>query len=266
MKYKVFFSLMITIFITAAASANMRAPYRLAYTSGGALIPVKGLTVLSEKLKFHFESFASGNISKVTAKKQICKVETIYKINSDTAQTSSFEFISPSSESVLIKINGVYSASKSDILFNDISNDSGSWSRDVKTSYSIKFNSDLQKGVNEIEVSYIQPVSIFETKYGYFTKSEYLNSVSYEFWPIKEWNIDKNFTAEIEISAPCVWWFTDFITGPDINIELKGFSKEYKKEIKTLNGKYSHKDGILYRKCTLTDTLPDILEIIVNEE
>jgi hypothetical protein len=250
----------------AAASANMRAPYRLAFTSGGALIPVKGLTVLSEKLKFHFENFAAGNISEVTAKKHRCKVETTYKINSATAQSASFEFISPSSESVLIKINGVRTVSKSDILFNDDRNDSGSWSRDVKTSYSIKFNSDLQKGINEIEVSYIQPVSIFETKYGYFTKSEYSNSVSYEFWPIKEWNIDKNFTAEIEISAPCVWWFTDFITGPDVNIELKGFSKVYNSEIKILNGKYSHKDDILYRKCALTETYPDILEIIVNEK
>ncbi len=264
MKIKITITIIFLITATLAATANLRAPYRLVYTSGGALNPVAGLTVLNEKLKFHINQYPSGKISEVVQKKYTCTVYAAYSIHSESTASLSFEFISPSAESITVKINGASVQSRTEPIVKD--NDTGNWNRYVKTSYSIKFSGDLKQNINGIEVTYTQPLSIHETAYGYFTKSRYLASAGYEFWPLKEWKLDKNFKAEIEITAPYDWGITDSVFGQDITLEMKGYTKDMKNIIETVNGPYSHEKGILRRNCSLSATIPDILYIYVTEK
>jgi hypothetical protein len=78
--------------------------------------------------------------------------------------------------------------------------------------------------------------------------------------------MDKNFSAEVEISAPFNWGITDSVFGQDIKIELKGYAKDEKTEPGTgiISGVYSHKDGLLFMNCTVSGSLPDFLYIYIS--
>lgn len=264
MKHKLFIIVVILMFTSVFVEANLRAPFILKYSSGGALKPVPGLTVLHEKLKFDIKGYAAVNIQDVLKKKYICLVSAIYTVQCDTPASASFEFISPSDESIAIKVNGITAESRPETIVKD--KDTGTWSRNIKTSYCIRFKGELKQDINVIEVTYIQPMSITETSYGYFRESRYLTYAGYEFWPIKEWKLHENFKADIEILVPYSWGITDTVFGQDIKVELKGYTKDMKTVTETVNGTYSHEKDILQKNCSLSGTIPDMLYIYISEK
>ncbi|MBN1498619.1 MAG: hypothetical protein JW982_00555 [Spirochaetes bacterium] len=253
-----------TILISITITANLRAPYIHSYKPSSALNSVSGLKVLSENLRFEFSGFASGKINSVISSNYICRTYAVYNVESENIFSAEMEFISPSADSIEIKLNDATIPFHTEIISQD--DDDGNWRRIVKTLYSINFTGDFRKENNRIEVVYSQPVSIYETSYGYFRKSRYSSSVTYEFWPLKEWERDINFTAEITISVPYKWGISDYITGSDINLELNGLFKDSTRKNIPFNGINSHKKGILVKKYILTDILPDFLNISINED
>jgi hypothetical protein len=262
---KMFLLFMLTI-MPLYTSANLRAPYNKTFENGGQIYSSVKLKVLSAKLYFDFEKYYSGDLNNVmTGKNSHCKVEAIYKVSSEKKLSADFDFISPSRENFTVKVNNQIASirvkskieQKNRVRFGKL--------KRKYYIYSVKFNSSLKKGINVIHVTYLQPISVYEASYGYFRSSSWSSSVEYQYWPIKEWEKDKNFFSEISVSVPYHWGIFDYINGADINILLKGFNKKRDKNIKFIASEYKRKDNRLIRIFTLKEQLPDIINAEISE-
>lgn len=267
---------LITILFMGASQlhANLRAPYNKTFESGGQIFTGKGFKVLSSELSFHFDKYYTGKLGTVMKTGTIsCRVTAVYNIESGDETAAEFTFITPSTNNFFAKVNNrnvttIIESKRpqsTDIRFGEL--------KESQYIYTVKFNSPVREGNNRIEVSYLQPVSVYESRYGYFTKSRWYSSVEYQYWPIKEWERDKAFNTRVTVSVPYNWSVLDYINGADIEIRGKGFNKvfdkQYKrkisKEIKLISTKPKKNGKKLFRSFIIRDNLPDILQIGIQE-
>lgn len=268
MKIIKIFLVLTLVIVPSLITANIRAPYHKTFESGGEIHSSVQLTVLSANLMFNFENYYSGELKKVQKSPEyICKVLAIYKIKSEKRNAASFDFITPSVNDFLVKINN---EKKSTIVKAKKLQKTGVRFGKMKKNhylYTVKFNSVIKKGISSIEVTYLQPISIYENDYGYFTSSKWSSYVEYQYWPIKEWKRDNNFTSEILVSVPYDWGFFDYINGADIEILVKGKNKEkLGYETFIFKSMKQRKEGNkLVKKFVVRNQLPDILQVSIEE-
>jgi hypothetical protein len=255
--------------------ANLRAPYEKKFTTGGKIHSSVKLKVLSTQLFFDFEQYYHGTISEVIPGPSYkCLVKAVYKITSKNRKKVVFNFVTPSEQGFGAKVNNtkvaVSVASKT--LVDERTNHRRT--KNKLFSYSIRFNGELQKGINSIHVSYIQPISAREYNYGYFSigSSNWKSYVEYHYWPIKEWERADTFTTEIHVSVPYEWGIFDYLNGPDIDINLFLLNKEginlagNRPDGNPVTLEYKMQNNRLTTKFLIKENLPDILRIQIRDD
>jgi len=245
--------------------ANMRAPYmhntepsRSATSSCG-----KTLTVLKEELSIECDYPYEGTISEVTGQKRYADITAVYHINAESSSSCTFTFILPQDSAVRAQINAADLSVTKTALHTDVEN--GQFSVFDRSLYSASFNGLLLKGENSITIKYRQRANVQETSYGYFTRSRFATSVSYELWPLKEWMLSDAFTLTVNVRVKDYSGIRRALFGSRNSIHI---FEGAKKDGTMIENKAS---TVIQRKNHLTSetvygrNFPDILTIIYGE-
>lgn len=259
--------LLAAIIITAIIPlwSNMRAPFIRTYEGGRNLKKAENLVVLHESIEFRFEKYFTGKVGDAMKFSEYSSVNVKYLVRSGNAAKCSFSFLAPSEEVIEIDVNGKRCSHTSILVQGDPKSGKPGWNSRIKILYEIKFDGELIEGDNSISVSYRQPLCLGEISYGYFRSSRWSVSAPYEFAPIKEWSLDKNFRADITLLVPYSYGISDSIFGADIELNCFGFTGSYQK-VEPVRGKQVHKERYLARSFTFSGTLPDSFTVSVSEK
>jgi len=243
----------------------MRKPFGIEYEGGTNLKKVINLIVLHENIEFQFEKYyTGGNFGDTII---YSDVNVTYLVRSGKLESFNFSFIAPSAEGTGIKINGNECVHNAILTEGDTGKKYYPWTDKNNILYNINFQGKLNEGDNEISVYYRQPLCLRETSMGCCLKmssSTWEVSAPYEFAPIKEWILDKNFSADITLSVPYDYWIMDSVFGPDIDLNCHLFMGN-EERIDLQQGKIIHKDNYLIRNFRIKDTLPDYFLVSVSE-
>lgn len=201
--------------------ANIRAPKEFHYPPSSALYHSEmNLTVQKEKLTFLCDE-------------QACDVTATYYIKAPTEQELVFEFILPANVNVSARVGNAgisvqtISVSKplddreKDALLSLFSNKLGQL-------FKANFRGILHRGINDIQVKYIQPLSAIERDYGYFKEGQFVKYLQYELWPLKEWHLSEDFNLELVVKMKRMqpnWWKRTFGTVRSMSCSIVRFRK-----------------------------------------
>ncbi|WP_193144960.1 hypothetical protein [Citrobacter europaeus] len=131
-----------------------------------------------------------------------CKVQATYHITSDADSDLEFTFIMPSLLPVQAHIAGrVIDATVEQDLQKAWTNETHPLASKSIPLYKATFSATVHVGNNHIVVSYVQPLSILEREYGYFTSSRSIERFVYVLSPLKEWQLADNFTLDVTLST-----------------------------------------------------------------
>lgn len=194
-----FFTLLIAIATlllsgTFSASANMRAAHYLILPPSFSLTQppaVADLMVLAETLDIEC-GYAE------------CRVRATYTISSNVQVSLPLIFIMPSEVPVRANVAG------DDVPVVVSFDETQMWSPPEQSwmysstfpLYQAAFTGTVYPGENSIRVDYVQPLSLLERDYGYFTHSRYVEKFSYVMAPLKEWRLADDFTMTVTVSTP----------------------------------------------------------------
>lgn len=190
--------------------SNMRAPTIIyQYPSYSIFSASNQLTVAKEDLEFSCPEVYKGIAQKFRMVE--CIVTATYKILSKSQNEYNFEFILPSSNKAKVTINSnplnlidpkllSFSIQQLD-LYRILSKEHTKVGFENQSLYSAAFNGQLKSGTNQIVVQYSQPVSTQEFGYSYFKDGRWIHSISYELWPLKEWNLSVDFQIQLKFST-----------------------------------------------------------------
>lgn len=67
--------------------------------------------------------------------------------------------------------------------------------------FQFDFDAAMLPGENAVHVRYHQPYSFAEPYVAYFSSPLPIRYVSYELWPLKEWNVDPGFKIDISVKS-----------------------------------------------------------------
>lgn len=196
--------LFIMMLLATYAMANMRAPMRYWQPPSSVLkVPpvnsanmennaLSNLEVVQETLKINCDHYQ-------------CQVNAAYHVNAKETEALKFEFILPIDTKVTTTINTVEAINNvtMDDVYHFQEDEVSSMSRFENSFqvYKADFSGILKKGENIIEVNYIQPLSILEVDYGYFTRSRFVENFIYILAPLKEWKLADDFALNVEVST-----------------------------------------------------------------
>ncbi len=169
---------------------------------------VEGATVLSEDLVFQCDAPYEGDAEWEKMEESGCDVTARYRLQAAPAKAA-LEFILPSNAPVSARVNGRPSPTAlRELTLSDLTPEAYRLSRicnfcgeATSRLYAAAFDAALTEGENTIEVTYRQPYSFYETRYGYFTTSEWVNAFSYELWPLKTWKRAADFQLKLRVNA-----------------------------------------------------------------
>ena len=248
------------------ALANLRAAIYRDLGASGALRPVPGLVVVSERLDFTFEGvFRDPRIDGLHPT-HLCKVEAVYQVRSEGEHPAILEFIAPSAQDATARINGV-AAELHSTVFQDDQRVNLPWHQGPRERLTLAFQGTLRPGANEIAVTYTQPLSSRELGLRYFHRPRWRTSAEYEFWPIKEWTRAPWFRAEVTLSIPRPTGLGEFFFGPSILIGGTSQPRQRTQEPAPLPctlGKTP--DRLLAHFTFAGEDLPDLLEVMATEK
>lgn len=117
------------------------------------------------------------------------------------------------------------------------------------------FKGALKAGNNTIHVRYTQPLSIFESDYGYFQSSRYVERFLYILSPLREWDLAADFKMNIEVST--------LKKRPQRN---GGLFKKRSMYCDLPNVKETVKDGKIIHQYTIGKDFPDQLICIMGDK
>ena len=203
--------------VPATASANLRAPITFDKSPSSAVLstPASGLVVLGEQLTFRCEATHA------------CEVSATYQVEVAEAVEVELAFIAPSDVTIAARV-GEVSAPVTTVptsRFDPEQHKRLPWELQEATLYEARFRASLVKGRNAIHVSYEQPLSSFETDYGYWRDGRYVDVLRYEVWPLWEWTLADDFALDLTLSIrrePPGWWTRNFGTWTDANCVAQG--------------------------------------------
>ncbi len=172
------------------AAANLRAPITRHAPSGALRGPGQGLSVVSESLRIQ----CGGD----------CAIKAVYHVRAREAGSRQFEFILPRSSQVTVKTATSSPQAHTGPFVLPERESPGGEPRFITSVPLAKatFQAVLQKGGNELAISYQQPWGQEERKFeGYFSGWKSARVLRYELWPLKEWRLAKEFSLRIRITV-----------------------------------------------------------------
>lgn len=176
-------------------SANMRAP-SLHYQA-----PSFSLTVPEKKPSMPRLVVQSETLN-VACNYTDCRVQATYHITSDVSAELAFTFITPSSQPVQARVAGRVTAAAVEPDPQKVwTNETERFARGPLPLYKASFSGAVHAGRNDVEVTYLQPLSILEQEYGYFTSSRSIERFVYVLSPLKEWRLADDFTLDVTLST-----------------------------------------------------------------
>jgi hypothetical protein len=231
----------------STVNANMRAPYTMQNRGTEELrTSIRGLIVMKEDLIFDCDAPYRGTLEEVMKQKKYVNVTAQYIIQSEQETSAHFDFISTEAVTTTVLINGKTVKPDKPVLIKEEKH-SGFHAIDNST-YSISFSGALIKDANTIRISYSHPMSVFESSYGYFTKSRFSTMFTYYLKPLREWTLDASFVMNILIRFRDDTGWSKNIFGSDYKIHAYGVSEKDKdysdKEIKTTLNKQISSDTL----------------------
>ncbi|HEY1405712.1 MAG TPA: hypothetical protein VF857_03800 [Spirochaetota bacterium] len=255
----------IILALTTHAAGNMRAPLIVTFMSSSALTKSTG-TVLSERLTFDCDAPVTAANSKnetIDLLMRYARITASYTIFVERDEEISTSFILADNLPVTIILNGKNIGTSDSRPISDVPKMKRSWHTLDKSLYESSFKAKLGKGINELTITYRQPMSFSENHYGYFTTSTYITSFSYEMWPLREWTLADNFAVELNVMMSDDTGFTKIFFGSDYAVRISGEQNHKEGEApvrREITGTaIPSPENMLMRKAMLDKNFPDIL-------
>lgn len=175
--------------LSPMVQANMRAPRIVEYAPSYSLSRPPGdmLTVQNETLNIDCDYVS-------------CDVQAVYKILSAKPAELEFAFILPTDTPVEARVAGSLQ------LATVTPNNKYMWEPTFSSTgeqplFQAVFRGKVSIGTNIITIKYQQPLMIREYDYGYFSSGRSVESFTYQLGPLKQWQLDKDFSLEINLSS-----------------------------------------------------------------
>lgn len=191
------------LFLVQSLSANMRAPTHIEHSSGELRAePEKTarLEVLGETLEFRCPESYKGKIDFKAFAERVCQASVMYRIRSDAPATVKLAFIFSGKSNITWKIGGKTFVSTPVILRKGEKRYCNFCPDDFNNVQQSEQVISFAAGMNELQVTYAQPLSYDESNYGYFSDGKWWQGFSYELWPIAEWQWAGDLKAELKFS------------------------------------------------------------------
>ncbi len=228
MRTRLFLLFFSSICAVTAVYANMRQRWQVDRYPSYFPQSVPGASVDSEDLNFICDLAYEGDADWSEMQKRGCNVRALYAITTKTERGVALEFILPSEDPVTVFINGEkVKVDSREIVMTDTTRRAYRLSEvchfcgsKFSRLYAASFDGKLRAGTNKIEVHYRQPYSFYETAYGYFKTSEWLNSFEYELWPLRSWEVSPGFKMNIRVQLQRPGWLKRITT--DSKLECSG--------------------------------------------
>lgn len=129
-----------------------------------------------------------------------CDVQAVYKILSAKPAELEFAFILPTDTPVEARVAGSLQ------IATVTPNNKYMWEPTFSSTgeqplFQAVFRGKVSIGTNIITIKYQQPLMIREYDYGYFSSGRSVESFTYQLGPLKQWQLDKDFSLEINLSS-----------------------------------------------------------------
>jgi hypothetical protein len=199
--------LLLALFISADARANLRAPRVVP------ALPSTAPSTVSTALEVQHESlmFRCGSDS--------CSVRAVYAVRASAAERVELRFVVPVPARVTARFgnaSGTLTLVEKPALRTELSGNVQLefFGEPAPPAYEATVVGDVALGFNELSFEYQQPLGAQETNYGYFRgEGDMVQSFEYGLWPLREWkraeHFALDFTATLDRPAPNLWqrWF-----------------------------------------------------------
>jgi hypothetical protein len=267
-RFKAIAALVLLIIIGAIlpCSANLRAPGMAQFMGSGAIKKMNGI-VLSEKLILECDQpYTAKHIKRgvLSSGPHSVQVTAIYTIMSPMETQISTSFVLADPMPVTVEINGKSVKTETPVKISTGESEPHRFRTIDNTLYEASFSGKLIKGLNTIAIRYRQPMGFFEAHHGYFVTSRFHSFFTYALWPLKDWNLSKDFRLDITVSTRDDTGITKVIWGSDYRIKLYGNNKE--KIVTEQNDVQYQRGHQAIIKTTVLDTPRDILTVISSSD
>lgn len=184
-----------------ALFANMRAPIHVNRAGITLYAPKANLVLLGEKLIFDCPESFVGKHDYAKFIARVCRAKVQYSIRAPQATEVLLQFIYSGSKEVswiyqgkkMVTVARTFTVAKSDLC--------NYCPDDFNTLQKVQQEIQFIKGESVLEIDYEQQLSYEERNLGYFSTSTWLQSFTYELWPIAEWQWGENPKAELVFSV-----------------------------------------------------------------
>lgn len=186
------------LMVVATASANMRAPRNLENAPSAALQAPLSLRQATPTLRVQAETL------KIDCDYERCQVQARYQFMADRAARLTFTFVMPDHTPVTAVVAGrtVQAELTADTRENAGTKPGRSAAKESTALFQAVFAGDVVAGENTVQVDYVQPLSLFERAYGYFTQSRSVEKFVYQMGPLREWTLAEDFSLAVSLSSP----------------------------------------------------------------
>ncbi len=237
------FKLSFVLFLlNSSIYSNMKVPRKVIQFPSSTIFQVSPLVVNKEILHFECPEIHRA----ITPPFELeCKVKAVYEILSSSVSIYTFEFIALSNKGYTILVNKNktnYTTKLTDTKsppFDKYKIESfciACAREKLSQLYTISFSNQLIKGINLIQVEYLQPLSSIEYGYELSRNSKWKHFFYYELWPLKEWILSETFSLSIQVNSP---------------VEITPTKLQRKKSISCDDGKEDTKFSSYFENSTL---------------
>jgi hypothetical protein len=203
----------VVVSTTTPAFANLRAPMHAPEARSSAMFaPVEGVSVVSEQLSFHCRATNPRRGSPESH----CDVRARYTVRALEAIEVALDFIAPDAGTIEVLVAGA--AQTATLVPYEAKTGQGSDEVLVagqpprvepRELHKASFTAPLSAGEQIIEVRYRQPMGYVERGHGYRSNGDIIHRLTYEVWPLKQWQAEPGFKMDVEVrlerAAPG-WW------------------------------------------------------------
>jgi len=142
---------------------------------------------------------------RLTCGPELCRVEATYHLDVSAALEVELEFVLPTPSPITVLVGGAPTPSqavKAALPVPAGAEPERGPGPPWGDTYRARFRVSLAQGAAVLKVSYDQPLSAYETDYGYFKDGRFVHHLDYELWPLKEWRRLPGFRIDLTVSLP----------------------------------------------------------------
>lgn len=179
--------------------ANMRAPVMIK-RGASALKSVSAakMEVLSESLEFDCPAAYTGGVNMALFADSACAARVTYRIRSEAVSVQ-LAFVYSGTGGVEWQIGGKTFTSKAAAL-SPQQQSCPHCPQSLEKLQNAVQQLDLATGENTLVIKYRQPLAFTESGHSYFSAGKWRQSITYELWPIAEWQWAPDFHATLRVS------------------------------------------------------------------